>query len=78
MRSKKEVDARDTNVTAKQHYLNNARYVAGQNTKNASSKISFDGTWRGGEADSFRVKQAQMAGQQTGGSRTDWAAKYLK
>jgi hypothetical protein len=68
-------------MTAKQHYLNNSRYVAGQNTKNAASnKISFDGTWRGAEADSFRLKQAQMQQlQQSGtGSRTDWAAKYLK
>ncbi|CAG0922987.1 unnamed protein product [Notodromas monacha] len=67
------------NMTAKQRYLNNARYVAGQNTKNGGSNAALESSWKGSDLEGFRMKQQQQQMIAAGGSsRTDWAAKYLK
>nr|CAD7437502.1 unnamed protein product [Timema bartmani] len=68
------------NISAKQHYLNQSRYIAGQSTKLPLQNAN--GMLAAGDMKGSRIPSSKLFGGSRPSAgvhgRTDWAAKYLK
>ncbi|XP_067009133.2 serine/threonine-protein kinase dyf-5 isoform X2 [Anabrus simplex] len=75
----------NASLTAKQHYLAQSRYIAGQTTKLPlqNANVAAYGIPNGGidmRGSRVSLQSSKLLARQSGGihGRTDWAAKYLK